>query len=275
MQPELKSHPIGKKPLWITGIVLCVILVAAGAGSLVSRGQLAGLAKNNLFSLVGSLSGTTNQMLANTKALSNQVEQVQSKLGQLNQQNQILTEQTQTSNDLSAQLQTQISLTNNGISLMHQILQQEQDTKIVTNQLAGNSNQLAGQIRENSPVLQKLVGSLQVSAQESNTLYGQLDQLLAQLSDSEQEFRLFGQLNQLLPGLSNALGSLSSLGNTLHSQSGNSSQPLSGLTNGLNHAGAVATHSTQTVTHSTPSSQTNQSGGLLGSITSGLSNLFG
>lgn len=224
-------------------IALVILVLIIGAISIVPKSALSNLAKNNIFALVGSLNGTTGQMLQHTKSLAVNVDHVKGQLSQLETQQKIIQEQTATGQKLQQELTTQKQLTVDGVNLMEQILSGETSLSKVTSTVADQTGQLTGVVRDNAVVLGNLLGALNTSNKESNELSGQLDQLLAQLGDSKQEFKFFGQVDTLLHGL---LGkSTSSSGSTIPSLGG----LLGGSTTSSSNS-ASASGSTQSGTSS-------------------------
>ena len=274
MRPVFQTFPKQSRAFAITGLVLAITAGVVAGAPLVQK-QLS--AAPNIFSLVGSLHGTTSKILTNTRALNTQVNLVESKLSDLTQQEQILTQQIATGQALAGQLQTQVGLTSKNLDLMRKILTVEQATTSLTNQLPQKSTLIAAQIGNSAKVLTALDSTLVTTSQESSTLNSQMDTLLAELQSSEQEFRAFGQVNQLLAGLNPGTGSAASLlskplksvtgaltGNSLSGGnviSGNTlpktaSSALGSVTNSL---GSLTSSSSQTA-----SNQTGSNPGLLG-----------
>ncbi|WP_018131055.1 hypothetical protein [Effusibacillus pohliae] len=196
MIPKLQVNQV---PRW-AWISLAGLLLASGIAGLVASAapKLPFVQSGDLLGMIHELSGTTNQMLDNTKSLHQQVQKVEAKLGQLNQQEAILQKQTETGKNLIIELKTQQQLTAEGVSLMEQILQREQTSVTWTNKVDSQVRQLTQDVAQNAEILQKVAGSLQVSSRESRTLNDQMDRLLAELQRSQDAFRLFGKLKDLL-----------------------------------------------------------------------------
>jgi hypothetical protein len=250
MRPVFQTFPRQSRAFAITGLVVaCAAAIAAGA-PLVQK-QLS--AAPNIFSLVGSLHGTTAKILTNTRDLGAQVNQVESKLSDLTQQEQILNQQTATGQALASQLQTQVALTSHNLDLMRQILTVEQATTTVTNELPQKSSLLASQIGGSANVLNSLDSTLATTSTESNALNAQMDTLLSELQSSQQEFRVFGQVNQLLRGLNPGVGNPAGL----------LSKPLKSLTGAL--SGNALTGNVLSPASSALGSVTNAVGGVLSS----------
>jgi hypothetical protein len=213
--PSQKMRKLG------VGVALVAVVAGLGVWSLPKAGFHIS-PSNNLFALIFNLGGTTNDMLQNTKSLHQQVQHVQSQLGQLNTESEILNQQLQTGQDLATQLKTQETLTQQGVSLMQQILGRQKTTEVLTAQVAHQANQLATTVGSSATALASLGGQLQTTLNESNTLNHQMDQLLGELSVSEDEFKFFGQVDKMLKGLLSGLP----LGNTVGSTLGSLGQTL-------------------------------------------------
>ncbi|OFW81464.1 MAG: hypothetical protein A2201_04605 [Alicyclobacillus sp. RIFOXYA1_FULL_53_8] len=209
-------------------------LMAALSLTLPVKGLARNLQSHNLFALIGDLGGTTGSMLKNTEILHNKVVFVQGELGQLKTQESVLKQQMVTGSQLSQQLSTQEKLTRTDVQLMQQILARQQQSVALTGQVATQASALSTSVTQNVQQLARLSGSLNTASIESNTLNQQMDQLLSQLDQATQEFRLFGQVDKLLSSTSgllprNPLGS-SSLSSLLPTSSLLPSQgPLGGL----------------------------------------------
>ncbi|MDQ0189613.1 hypothetical protein JI721_09020 [Alicyclobacillus cycloheptanicus] len=256
MTPVVQTGQHRHKSLRVVGGVVILAAIVA-AVSAVPKSTWSGLAKGNIFALVGSLNGTVGQMLQHTHALDTQVQEAQSQLGQLEQEEAIVQKQAATGEQLKQTLQTQRQLTENGVNLMQQILTEETQLSHTTGQVADQTGQLTGVVAANANQLRGLLGALQTSNQESNELGNQLDSMLAQLNDSVQEFKLFGQVDNLLSsllgkqttgtltgGLSSVLGGLTNAGG-----GGKSTSSKSGSASGSSSAG-----SSSKASNSTPSS---------------------
>ncbi|MCI0183772.1 MAG: hypothetical protein OWR52_01595 [Acidibacillus sp.] len=285
----MKQRWISQRVGWIA-FFTAICLVTGGSVAYASTSRSEHLTtKGNLFTLVGTLRGTTNQMLANTATLVSKVQTVEGQLGQLNEQNQVLQDQVQTNEQLAEQLTTQTNLTQHGIALMQEILGHEKEAQGIAATVASQSDQLAVTLGENTQSLQQLVGDLQISNGQSVQLYGKLGELLSQLAEAKQEFRLFGQLNQLLPSITHSIGGIGSVSKTVGTLT-------HGLTGSLIPSGnGTATHGiTGTITHgvqsltrgltdqtsgenSSGSSKTSTAsgGGLLSGVTTGVQSLLG
>lgn len=207
------------------------VLVPVGVLALMAALSLTlpvkGLARNlqyNLFALIGDLGGTTGSMLKNTEILHNKVVFVQGELGQLKTQESVLKQQMVTGSQLSQQLSTQEKLTRTDVQLMQQILARQQQSVALTGQVATQASALSTSVTQNVQQLARLSGSLNTASIESNTLNQQMDQLLSQLDQATQEFRLFGQVDKLLSSTSGLLP-----GNPLGSSSLSSLLPTSSL----------------------------------------------
>jgi hypothetical protein len=212
--PKLEIHDKANKLPKIIGIAAIVTILAAGVGlfqTSFAKSLRSNLQSNNLLDLISQLGGTTDQMLANTNRLHLQVQQVEGKLGQLKQQEQILQKQTQTGHSLQQQLLTQEQLTLNGVNLMGQILNKEQQSVVITKKLANQTQQLAYGVDQSARQLGQLVPYLGTSLDRSNQLNGQLDQLLNELSKSQDSFKLFGTLNQVITNPLDVQNSLSKI----------------------------------------------------------------
>jgi ABC-type transporter Mla subunit MlaD len=174
-------------------------------------GARANLMSHNLFALIDEMSGTTSQLMENTNALHQQITQVEGQLGQLYAQDQIVSKQLQTTQQLAQALSTQEDLTQNGVSLMQQIMTREQKSVALTHQVADQAIQMTGTVQQNVGTLQQLLAALSLSNQESAAMNGKMDALLSELSNSENNFKFFGQLNNLLSKLHVHLPSIPSL----------------------------------------------------------------
>lgn len=184
----------------VTGIIVAAMCAAAGIGDLAaSQPALAGaLPKQSLFAIAASMQSTTGSMLTHTKGLQGRVQTVNQELNQLSKQEQILTEQQQTSQNMASALTTQQQLTAHGVSLMQSILTREKVTRSITGNVAKMTSGLSNNVLDSETELSGLSGSIVTSGQESVQLNGQMDQLLSALDTSLQEFRIFGQVDQLL-----------------------------------------------------------------------------
>lgn len=231
MVPKVQGNPIPQK-VWIGGVGLLL----AGAITVVSipPSALAELKENNLINLVHNLSGTTSEMLANTSLLQHQVSDVEQKLGQLNQQEAVLRQQTQTGKALNEQLVRQEDLTANGVRLMGEILKREQVSVQVTGDVTSMTQKLTGTVSQNAQLLTSLASTLGTAQQQSVALNSKMDQLLAELDKSRQNFRFFGKIKQLVPFTnplsgqhSNPLPGLSLPGTRSTSSSSSPLSPLS------------------------------------------------
>lgn len=187
--------------------VLAVLLVGGGYTAVESTSRWT-LPRNNLFSLIGNLNTTTSQVLSNTSALHKQVSGVANQLAELDTESNILQQQMQTSDDLAGQLNTQVQLTSNGVSLMRQILQRQIQTESLTSTLASKSSQLQGTVQQSADTLGELQGAMQGSLNQSVALHNQMAVLLNELSVSEDEFKFFGQVKKLLSAPSSVLQQL-------------------------------------------------------------------
>lgn len=211
-----------------------LVLMTALSLTLPVKGLARNLQSHNLFTLIGDLGGTTGSMLKNTEVLHNKVVFVQGELGQLKTQESVLKQQMVTGSQLSLQLSTQEKLTRIDVQLMQQILARQQQSVALTGQVATQASALSTSVTQNVQQLARLSGSLNTASIESNTLNQQMNQLLYQLDQATQEFRLFGQVDKLLSSTSgllpgNPLGG-SSLSSVLPSSSLLPSQgPLGGL----------------------------------------------
>jgi len=199
-------------------------LMAALSLTLPVKGLARNLQSHNLFALIGDLGGTTGSMLKNTEILHNKVVFVQGELGQLKTQESVLKQQMVTGSQLSQQLSTQEKLTRTDVQLMQQILARQQQSVALTGQVATQASALSTSVTQNVQQLARLSGSLNTASIESNTLNQQMDQLLSQLDQATQEFRLFGQVDKLLSSTSGLLP-----GSPLGSSSLSSLLPTSSL----------------------------------------------
>jgi chromosome segregation ATPase len=197
--PKIQDHTIKKRTMILSAFVFILLASLYGFSQNASAKSLgAFLASNNLLELISRLGGTTDQMLTNTNRLHQQVQEVQGKLSQLNEQVAILQKQAQTSQNLSQQLSIQETLTKQGITWMGNILEKEQQSVQLTDQLAEKSQQLANGVNKNAGQMNQLVPLLKQSLDQSSRLNSQLDELLNELEKSQSTFKLFGNLNQLL-----------------------------------------------------------------------------
>lgn len=218
------------------GVIALAIVGVVGIGAAVAK-QIhpKALAANNLFSLVGQLKGTTGSMLENTQALDTEVNRVQTQLAQLDTQEQILNQQATTGQALALQLQRQVQLTGQGVDLMRQILIREHATATITGRVANLTSNITAGLSQNIRDASNLTDALNLTANTSTALNGQMDSLLAELARSEQDFRFFGQVNHLLPTLTQPLlggGSVSGVPSTSGTPlvgSGSSSSPSNSL----------------------------------------------
>lgn len=159
----------------------------------------------NLFSMLHELTGTTDQILAHTQSLHQEVEKVQTKLGQMHEQEAVLAQQKQTGEQLARELARQEELTAQGVSLMGNILEREKQSAVITKTVAGQVAALTHDVGRNADLLGQMVDPLEQSRQQSERLNGQLDELLREMGRSQQSFQLFGKakdlLSKLVPGL--------------------------------------------------------------------------
>ncbi|GAX90292.1 hypothetical protein [Effusibacillus lacus] len=201
------------KGIWIA-LTAGLLGMAGLTLSLSSEALAKKMESQNIFQLLGELGGTTGQILSNTQTLKKQVEQVQTQLGQLKQQEVILQKQVQTGQNLQQELVRQEELTQTGVSLMEEILVREKVTAHVTGQVRGQVLTLTEEVMKNASTLEQLVGVLGATNDQTQKLNGQLDILLAELRKSQDSFRFTGRLKDLklpvlgdtLPGLPNLPG---------------------------------------------------------------------
>lgn len=205
MVPKLQFYQI---PRWVWASAAGLILTSSIAMFAMSAKADTSVKSNNLLGLIHDLNGTTNNMLANTQALHQQVGQVHQKLQQLDAQEAILQKQTETGKNLMKELKRQEDLTAQGVALMEQILDREKVSVDVTGQVSDHVQKLARDVAKNADTLQQVVGSLQASSQESKLLNSQMDQLQAELEKSKDSFKLFGRLKNLLQRPTQVIDSL-------------------------------------------------------------------
>lgn len=208
----------------------------------------------NLFALIGNMNSTTNQVLDHTSMLRKQVEDVGAQLQPINNQSALLKQQLSTGDELASQLNTQVSLTSNGVHLMSEILGRQKVTADLTHSIAAKSDELAGTVAQSANTLGELNGAVKDSLNGSYSLQQKLVSLLNEMSVSEDTFKVFGQVKSLLGQL--PLGS-GLLGNGLLG----SGLPGSGSNgNGLSGNGLLG-HTTPTAP-ATPTSPNNPLDGL-------------
>lgn len=216
---KLQVKPIPKALIGAGIGVIVIALLSVGGWLFEKPSQVTHTAVDsspkNLFALIAQLNGTTNQMLANTEELHEQVQQVQGKLGELSAQELILQKQMQTGNELAEALDTQEQLTGTGVALMGQILDREKQSVQITDQVSQQADQLAQHVAQNAATLQQLAGPLNTSASESEELNGQMDQLLAELRKSQDTFKLFGTLDDILHNPLDLPGAISKIENSV------------------------------------------------------------
>ncbi|HEU4963857.1 MAG TPA: hypothetical protein VFV52_08395 [Bacilli bacterium] len=151
-----------------------------------------------LFSLLHELTGTTDEVFQNTKALQEQVTSVETKLGQLEEQEKIVARQQETGERLGQELQRQVDLTATGVSLMGDILEGEKRSVETTGRLTAQVEALTADVGRSAQLLQGLTGPLEESNRQSTRLNGQLDQLIRELETSRETFQVFGKLKDIL-----------------------------------------------------------------------------
>lgn len=258
-QATVRSGGSGMKK-WL--IPVGVIAVLAAAFSLAPvKGLGAKIQSHNLLALLSNLTGTTDSMLLNTQQLHTKVLTVQNELGQLNKQEAIIQQQQQTGQELASQLAIQEKLTTEDVNLMGQILVRQKQSVQLTGDVAHKASSLSISVGKNANMMDQLLQALNQSGQTSNTMNQQMNQLLAELDQSMQEFKFFGQVDKLLSGL--GLSPATKSGST--SQGGSSILPLSGL-----HLPIASTGSNSPKTTSGTSAASGTSGsGTSGSATSG------
>jgi chromosome segregation ATPase len=191
---------------WSTRAKLGVLAAAAVvvSGGLFAVQQTTTGANQNLISLIASLNSTTSEVLSNTASLHHRVQNVSGQLEQLNRQSDILSQQVQTGENLANQLRTQVQLTDNGVSLMRNILERQKVTADLTRQIAGRSSQLQDSVDASAATLNDLRSAVLASLNGSIALQQQLNELLAEMAVSEDEFKSFGQVKSLLRSLPTA-----------------------------------------------------------------------
>lgn len=252
----------------IVGLLAVLVVVGgvAAAPKALAGVKTPDLLKNNIFALIDQMSGTTDGLLANTGALHQQIQQVEGQLGELGQQDQIVSQQLQTTQQLQQALSTQEDLTRNGVSLMQQIMSREEVSVSLTHQVATQAQQMSGAVQGNVQALNHVLSSLAASNTASEQMNSKMDQLLAELSDAEDNFKVFGQLNSILNSLHLQLPKLPSvnlpklpiLGGS-GSSGGSSSSSGSGGTSSGNTTGSGGA----------------SSGGVLGTIGNAVGSLLG
>ncbi|ARU63299.1 hypothetical protein CBW65_21665 [Tumebacillus avium] len=151
-----------------------------------------------LFALLYDLTGTTGSMLEHTEQLHQKVQGVESKLAQLEEQERILARQQETGERLGQELSRQVKLTEQGVTLMAEILEGEQESVQLTSQVTVKVSSLTQDVGQNAALLDRLADPLARAGQESAGLSGQLDLLLAELNRSRETFKYFGKLKDLL-----------------------------------------------------------------------------
>lgn len=289
------------KPLLLKGAVGLACLATFAGGFAYGGGQVKDAAQKNLITLVHQLDGTTGQIVNRSADLKSRVGLVDQRLSLLPTQVEILQEQTNTGQQLSAALNTQQQLTQHGVQLMQQILSKERTNDQLTEHLSLASGSMIGTLTQNANSLQQLLGALQTATNGSAELNQQLNTLLAALQQSLTEFRLFGQLHTLLSQLPNllqksplggvtapvskALGdTVSSLGNATSSlgqslaSTGGLGKGAGGLLSSLGKGMSSLNNNSQNSSPSGASSQENQTTGSSASSSSstgsGLSGLL-
>jgi hypothetical protein len=267
---QLKPLPKG---ILLAGVgVILIAILTLGAWLFEKphvQAQTANTQPKNLFALIAQLNGTTSQMLANTEGLHQQVQQVQGKLGELSAQELILQKQMQTGKDLAQALSTQEQLTGQGVALMGQILDREKQSVMITDHVSQQADQLAQHVSQNADTLQQLAGPLNTSAAESEVLNGQMDQLLAELSKSQDTFRLFGTLDDLLHNPLDLPGTISKIENSVLPAAVKDGllkllPGLPGTSGGSTNPGSTGGSSSGSTSSDGTSSDSGSGGGLLG-----------
>lgn len=224
-------HPMLQTLCNKRALVTAIIVLFAGSVVASLSVPTPSLRTKNIFHLTFLLGTTTNQMVKNTANLSDNVDQVKAKLGQLNNQETILREQAATSRNLNRALNTQVELTSHGVNLMKQILTNERASAVDAQVVAIQTTQLTNIVGTNTGTLSRVVGSLGISETNSQTLSRELDDLITQLNASLDEFKVFGQLHGIISGLTKGTG--------LSGITSGVTNGISGLTNGTQLSGPV------------------------------------
>jgi hypothetical protein len=189
----------------LIGLFIFVLLIPTLA-SWSDRVVLPALSKMNIFSITSQLVTLTDHMISETDQLKGQVDKAGHSLSALDEQKQLLAAQIETSGAVQTELDKQLNGNISAREKMKQILSRQANTYKVTSNVASTAAQISGQMNSTISHLRDVADTTGQIGDNSKHLNGLLDQLLAELSQSEKNFRFIGRITSLLDSLQRTIG---------------------------------------------------------------------
>jgi hypothetical protein len=186
--------------------LLIFILFIPTLASWSDRIVLPALSNMNIFSITSQLVTLTDDMISETDKLKGQVEKAGQSLSALDDQKRLLDAQIATSGSIQTELGKQLDGNISAREKMEQILSRQADTYQITSNVASTASAISGQMNSTISHLQDVANTTGQIGENSNQVNGLLDQLLAELSQSEKNFRFLGHITSLLDSLQRLIG---------------------------------------------------------------------
>ncbi len=166
---------------------------------------LPGLAQYNIFGLTSDLVDRTSGMLEDTKRLEGEVTKAEEALEGLKHQNELLSEQIRTNENIKKELDNQLAGNIGARDLMEEILKREKQTAKLTEQTADRANQVKEQMIATAGQLGTVAEYTGEVANTTAKMNNRMDMLLAELDTSVHNFRLLARIKGGLETVKNIL----------------------------------------------------------------------
>ncbi len=166
---------------------------------------LPGLAQYNIFGLTSDLEDRTAGMLKDSKKLEREVAKAEEALEGLKRQNQLLSEQIHTNENIQRELDHQLAGNVNARELMKEILKREKQTAQLTEQTANRADQVKEQMVATVGQLGIVAENTGEVANTTAKMNQSMDTLLAELDASVNNFRLLASIKGGIETVKNIL----------------------------------------------------------------------